>query len=126
MREVTTATGTFKTHAPDIPDWLEIRHFYDHEGERYNAYDRGSLVGEFKFTRDPDLIRSRGLGVAREYQRRGVASALLERFRVDNPDARVEIWVTTEMGAAFIRKALEREPEVRAALPTYVERSVGY
>lgn len=133
MREVIAADGTtLRVHAKDVSDWVEIRHQVNFQGwDEYCAYDKSNpeeSIGSLQFTRDAvGLVSFQTIGVVPAYQRRGVASALVERFGVDNPGAIVDPGNTTEMGHAILAYGLALEPEVQAYLsPTYVEKRVGY
>jgi GNAT superfamily N-acetyltransferase len=137
VREVPTIKEgvTFQVHAPDISDWVEIRHCEDRKnGNLYTAYDISQdaqpRIGMLRYLRDfphPGCISITTMGVRHSHQRRGVGSALLERLRADNPDWHIDPGVTTETGLSFARHILEHEPEApKALMPNYVEKTVGY
>ena len=137
MRKVPTVKEgrDFWVRAADVSDWVEIRHVEDRRnGNLYSAYDISlesqPVIGTLQYIRDfPQLgcVSIRQMGVRPDYQRKGVASALLERFRADNPDYKIDPGVTTEIGLSFTRHILAHEPEApRALMPNYVEKTVGY
>lgn len=134
MREVSAHDGSvFKVNAADTSDWIEISHTEDRRnGDLYTAHakDDPHPIGTLQYLKgfpEPHTLTIRRIDVRVGYQRKGVATALLEALRVDHPDWKVDPGVTTEMGLTLTRAILDKEPEALVALaPTYEGKTVGY
>lgn len=134
MREVSAADGTtFKVVTADISDWTEITHTEDkRNGDLYLLFEKGNPnpIGSLQYLKGfpaPKTLTIRKIDVLQAHQGKGVASAMLQRLRSDWPDYLIDPGVTTEMGQAFTRRILNKEPEAQIALaPTYEGKTVGY
>lgn len=134
MREVSAKDGSsFQVAAADLSDWTTITHEENRrDGDLYTiwANDDPHPIGSLQYLKgfpEPMTLTIRDIGVRPEYQRRGVATALLEKLRADWPEYKVDPGVTTEMGLRFTRHILATEPEGPIALArTYEGKTVGY
>lgn len=97
------------------------------EGDSYLAYEGDMLIGELKYLPGPGCLTILTLGVDKEHQRSGVATALLAKLNDDHPTEKIDPGDTTEPGRSFCRHLLGTQPRAQAALsPSYQEKWVGY
>lgn len=100
----------------EISSWARIVHTSTTKppGGMYTAYDRetGAFAGAMGyFHLDEESIMFREVHVARAYQRRRVATALLRYMNFHYPEKRINPGTRNPAGDAFMRHILESEPE---------------